>query len=225
MRFDEEIHAGFRACRRGIWAVGLFSLALNLLMLTQPLYMTQVYDRVLSSRSEETLLMLTIVAVGALAIIGILEIVRQIVLMRTGARLETALGGRMLDASLQTAQRGGPDVQGLRDLSQLRQFISSPLVSVLFDAPVAPFYFALLYIIHPHLGWLFLGAAVLLVLVSWINQKLTKASAGGSLTALHGSPPEGADTGAQCGSDPRHGHVLQLRRVLGRGQCQSHGRL
>src|SRR5829696_1074943 len=111
MRFDEEIRAGFRACRRGIWAVGLFSLVLNLLMLTQPLYMTQVYDRVLSSRSEETLLMLTVVAVGALALIGILEIVRQIVLMRTGARLETALGGRMLDASLQTAQRGGPDVQ------------------------------------------------------------------------------------------------------------------
>ena len=81
MRYDTEIGCGFRACRRGLWAVGLFSLVLNLLMLTQPLYMTQVYDRVLSSRSEETLLMLTIAALGALGIIAVLESVRQIVLM------------------------------------------------------------------------------------------------------------------------------------------------
>jgi ATP-binding cassette subfamily C protein len=173
MRFDAEIRSALAGCRRGLWIVGLFSLALNLLMLTVPLYMTQVYDRVLSSRSEETLLMLSVVAVGALLVVGILEIVRQMVLTRTGARLETALGGRMLDASLQTAQRGGPDIQGLRDLGQLRQFVSSPLVSALFDAPVAPLYLGVVLLIHPHLGWLSLGAAVLLILVSVVNQKLT----------------------------------------------------
>ena len=173
MRFDEEIRSALAGCRRGLWVAAVFSVALNLLLLTVPLYMTQVYDRVLSSRSGETLLMLSVAAFGALMIVGVLEIVRQMVLTRTGARLETALGGPMLDASLQTAQRGGPDIQGLRDLAQLRQFVSSPLVSALFDAPVAPLYLGLVLLIHPHLGWLSLGAAVLLILVSVLNQKLT----------------------------------------------------
>jgi PrtD family type I secretion system ABC transporter len=183
-----SIGSAFSACGRGLWAAGLFSLALNVLMLTVPLYMTSVYDRVLSSRSPETLLMLTIVAVGALAIVGVLEIVRQMVLTRTGARLETELGGPMLAASLRSARRGGPDVQGLRDLGQLRQFISSPLVSALFDAPVAPLYLALIFIIHPHLGWITLAAAILLIAVSLLNQQWTKTplaeSARHGMTAL-----------------------------------------
>lgn len=160
-------------CRRGMFLVGVFSLALNLLMLTVPLFMTSVYDRVLSSRSEETLLMLTIVAVGALALAGLLESVRQVVLARTGARLETALGGPVLHASLATARTSGADVQGLRDLTQVRQFVSSPLVCTFFDAPVAPLYLALIFIIHPHLGFVTLGAAVVLLLVSVLNQRLT----------------------------------------------------
>lgn len=85
--------------------------------------------------------MLSIVAVGALALAGMLESVRQILLMRVGARMETTLGGRMLQASFIGGQEG--DAQALRDLSQLRQFVSSPLVGALFDAPVTPLYLAL----------------------------------------------------------------------------------
>lgn len=160
--------------RRAFWAVGAFSLALNLLMLTQPLYMTSVYDRVLSSRSTETLLMLTIVALGALALVGLLEAIRQVVLTRLGARLEAEWGGPVLGASLKLAQRGAPDVQALRDLSQVRQFLSSPLVGAFFDAPIAPIYLALVFLIHPNLGWLTVGAAILLIGISVLNQQLAK---------------------------------------------------
>lgn len=161
-----------RVCLRGLAVAGMFSLALNLLMLTLPLYMMTVYDRVLTSRSQETLLMLSILAIGALAAIAVLEVVRQLVLTRTGARLETALGGHVLDASLQTGQGSASDIQSLRDLGQIRQFLSSPLVSALFDAPVTPFYFAVIFLIHPHLGWLSLGAALLILLVALLNQRL-----------------------------------------------------
>lgn len=166
------LHDCLKSCRRGLLAAGAFSLALNLLMLTVPLYMMTVYDRVLTSRSEETLLMLTILAIGALAAIAVLEAVRQMLLTRIGARLETGLGGPVLDASLQTGQASGSDIQGLRDLGQVRQFISSPLVSALLDAPVAPFYLVVVYLIHPHLGWLSLAAALLILIVAIVNQRL-----------------------------------------------------
>ncbi len=172
---EESIRSNLRAWRHGLVAAGGFSLALNLLMLSVPLYMVSVYDRVLSSRSVETLLMLTLVALGALAAVGVLEIVRQMILTRTGARLETALGEHALEASLQSAPSEGGDVQSLRDLAQIRQFISSPLVSALFDAPIALLYLAMVYLVHPLLGWISLGAAILIVLVALLNQKLTAA--------------------------------------------------
>lgn len=155
--------------------VAVFSLALNLLMLTIPLYMTSVYDRVLSSRSGETLLMLTVVAVGALVLTSVLDTTRQIMMTRVGARLEAELGGPVLAASLKLSQRGNGDVQGLRDLSQVRQFLSSPLVGALFDAPLAPLYLILVFMVHPQLGWLTVGAIVLLILLSVVNQQLAKA--------------------------------------------------
>jgi ATP-binding cassette subfamily C protein len=155
-------------------AVGIFSLALNLLMLTVPLYMTAVYDRVLSSRSIETLIMISVVAVGALIITSILDSARQIILTRVGARFEAELGGPVLAASLKFSQRTGGDVQGLRDLSQVRQFLSSPLVGVLFDVPLAPFYLILVYMVHPQLCWLTVGAIIILILLSILNQQLTK---------------------------------------------------
>lgn len=171
--FSIEATKAFAICRRALITAGLFSLALNVLVLTVPLYMTAVYDRVLSSRSFETLLMITIVAIGALAIAGVLDVVRQIILTRAGARLETELGGPLLDATLAVSRPNGGEVQALRDLSQLRQFLSSPLVGALFDAPVTPLYLALLFILHRDLGWIALGSAVILLIVSFANQKMT----------------------------------------------------
>jgi PrtD family type I secretion system ABC transporter len=172
---DNTSTPDLRPFRRGIAAAGCFSLAINLLMLTVPLYMMSVYDRVLTSRSTETLLVLTLIAVGALAAVGILETVRQLLLARSGAQLETALGERVLAASLRGGSPTHGEVQGLRDLAQLRQFVSSPLVSGLFDAPTVPLYLALVFLIHPQLGWLSLAAVLLILLIAGLNQRLTKA--------------------------------------------------
>src|SRR5689334_5619762 len=83
----------YASCKRSLWAVGLFSLAMSVLLLTSPLYMLQVYDRVLGSGSVHTLIMLTLLAAGALALLAFLDGLRQNILSRIGLRLETGLGG------------------------------------------------------------------------------------------------------------------------------------
>ena len=108
----------FGACGRSLAWAGVFSLALNLLMLVVPLYMMSVYDRVLTGRSVETLLMLTLLALGVVAIVGVLESVRQIILARTAVRLETSLGGQVLEASLKGGPANSSEIQGLRDLGE-----------------------------------------------------------------------------------------------------------
>lgn len=170
-----------KTCSRGLLAVAGFSLALNLLMLAAPLYMMTVYDRVLRGRSTETLLMLTIAAAGALLAIAILEAVKQLVLTRVGTRLEVGLGERIWRASLMRPSEGG--THGLRDLVQVRQFISSPLASALLDAPVAPFYFALIYLIHPSLGWLLFAATILILGIAVTNQRVSSKAL--ALTSTH----------------------------------------
>jgi ATP-binding cassette subfamily C protein len=169
---DIDVHKGLRAFKLGIFYAVLFSLALNLLMLTVPLYMAAIYDRVLSSRSQETLLVLTIIAFGAIGLAGVLEAIRQIVLSRTGTRIETTLGATVLGVSLGSENSG--DIQGLRDLGQLRQFISSPLLCALLDAPVAPLYFALLFLIDARLGWLATGVGAAILIVALLNLQLSK---------------------------------------------------
>ncbi|WP_011579961.1 MULTISPECIES: type I secretion system permease/ATPase [Chelativorans] len=175
MQIENAHLRGLSVFRRGVAVAGVFSLALNLLMLSVPLYMLSIYDRVLTGRSLETLLMLTLIAIGALVITSVLEAARQLILSRTGAKLETVLGERVLAASLQAGAPAYREVQGLRDLGHLRQFISSPLASALFDLPVVPLYLLLVYLVHPQLGWLLAISALAILLVAAINEKLTKA--------------------------------------------------
>lgn len=196
--------------RRALGIALLFSLALNLLILTVPLYMTAVYDRVLSSRSLETLLMLSIVAVGALALTGVLDTVRQMILTRAGAKLEADMGGAVLAASLKLGLRSGGEVQGLRDLSQVRQFLSSPLVGAIFDAPVAPIYAVLIFLVHPHLGWLVVGCALLLVAISIVTQQLTKAP-------LRESAQHGMLALQSAQTQVRNGEVIRALGMFGQG--------
>ena len=165
------LQKAIRSCRRSLLAVGLFSLAVNLLMLTVPLYMIQVFDRVLSSGSVDTLIMLTILAFGAIALFGLFECLRNLILSRTGARLETTLGGPLLAASITNRTAGDrSEAQGLRDLAQLRSFLSGPVVTTLFDVPLMPFYVLVVFLIHPSLGWIMLAGAVILFVIAIVNQ-------------------------------------------------------
>lgn len=165
----------WRACSRSLVAVGLFSIAINFLMLTVPLYMIQVFDRVLSSGSVDTLVMLTIVALGALFLFGMFDMLRGMVLARTGAKLEAALGGPLLAASVLNRTKGDrSEAQGLRDLAMLRAFLSGPVIVSLFDVPVMPIFIVVVFLIHPSLGGIMLLGAFVLFLLAIANQLVSR---------------------------------------------------
>ena len=141
---------------------GLFSLAINLLLLVPPLYMLQVFDRVLASRSGETLLMLTVAAVTALLLMALLEVLRARLLAAAGAALDQSLGPRVLDGLLaQTARlSGGAYLNGLRDVNTLRSFLGGAGLMALFDAPWLPIFLLVIFLFHPLLGIVALVGAI-----------------------------------------------------------------
>ena len=142
-----------RLARRLITAAGLFSLGVNVLMLTIPLYMLQIFDRVLSSRSVETLVMLSLIAAVALLTLGALDVVRSLVLGRLGALAERKLGGHVIGASvIDCLGSGRASAQGLRDLATVRGFLSGPGIVPLLDAPWIPVFLVVVFLLHPWLG-------------------------------------------------------------------------
>ncbi len=163
-----------REAAKGLATVGLFSVFVNVLMLTLPVYLFQLSDRVLTSHSLETLLMLSVLAVGLIAVLSVLDILRRQVLGRLSLKMETILGGPILAAVVGSAPTGeGGNTQPLRSLHQVRSFIASPTMLLLFDAPLAPLYFAVIFLIHPDLGYIALASAVILMAIAWINQRAT----------------------------------------------------
>ncbi len=172
--YRQVLSKGLAACRADLISVGVFSVVLNLLILAIPIYLFQVSDRVLTSSSTDTLIMLTVVVIGALAIYALLDIIRRYLLMRVATRLETTLGGPVLSAAAKSAQFGSTrEFQTLQDLQQIRNFITGPVILAMYDAPIAPVYFLAVYMIHPHLGIIVTVAALILTCLAIINQKVT----------------------------------------------------
>jgi PrtD family type I secretion system ABC transporter len=165
-----------RLCRQHFFHIGLFSLFVNVLTLTTSIYMLQVYDRVFSSRSGETLVMLTIVAIGGLLVMMALDILRSRLLLGVGMMLDAALGPTVLKAVLERS--AGPSANhqagSLRDVGALRGYLGGNGVISLFDAPWLPFYVFVIYMFHPLLGLTALGAALMLLLLAWANEKFTR---------------------------------------------------
>ena len=160
--------------RRAFMGVALFSVFVNILMLTMPIYLFQISDRVLTSRSSETLLLLSLLALGLIATMSVLEILRRQLLSRLSISMETLLGGPVLASIVTSAPTGaGGNVAALKSLHQTRAFLSSPTMLLLFDAPLAPFYFAVIFLIHPTLGYIVLVAGILLAAIALFNQAAT----------------------------------------------------
>lgn len=170
----QELVAGLR---RYFAYAALFSLAINTLLLVPAIYMLQVFDRVLSSRSEETLVMLTLVAVVALTLMAALDVLRARLLAACGVVLDRRLGPQVLQGVLaQTARLSGAEhLNGLRDVGTLRNFLVGAGVIALFDAPWLPLFLLLIYLFHPVLGAVALGGAVLMLLLAVLNERLTRA--------------------------------------------------
>ncbi|MFV0244142.1 MAG: type I secretion system permease/ATPase [Qingshengfaniella sp.] len=171
-----ELHRA-RAQSRGLfWAAGVFSVFVNLLMLTGPLFMLQVYDRVLGSRSEATLVALVVLVAFLYLMMGILDYVRGRILARIGARFQDALDERVFRAAIEDAARnkGGAPGGGVRDLEIVQKFLASPVLGALFDLPFTPIFLAGIFIFHPWLGYLAIGGGVILILVTLMNQRSTR---------------------------------------------------
>ena len=151
-----EIRAALGESRRWFAAIGLFSAFVNLLMLTGPLFMLQVYDRVLTSRSEATLVALIAIVAFLFLMMGLLDHARARVLARAGARFQARLDGRVLGAMLSRAGRSpasrSAPARGLHDLEAMQRFASGPGPFAFFDAPWTPVFLLVLFIFHWLLG-------------------------------------------------------------------------
>jgi ATP-binding cassette, subfamily C, bacterial exporter for protease/lipase len=156
--------------------VGVFSAIINLMMLVPSLYMLQVYDRVLSSRNETTLLMLTIMVVVAFLIMSALEFVRSFVLIRVASQMDMQLNRRVYTAAFeQNLKRAGTNAgQALQDLTTVRQFLSGNALFAFFDAPWFPIYLVIIFLVHPSLGiFALVGTFIHISLALW-NERSTK---------------------------------------------------
>ena len=157
-------------------AAFIFSVCVNLLMLTGPLFMLQVYDRVIPSRSQESLVALFLLISGLFFLMGVLDYARGRVLARAGARFQTALDARLFDAMLRSnwapAERGVPP-SALRDIDALQHLFGSPVLLAVMDMPWTPFFVAAIFVFHPLLGWTAVAGGTILIILTIANQMLT----------------------------------------------------
>ena len=198
------MQAALRHCRNGFVGVAAFSAVANVLMLVAPVYMLQMYDRVLTSASYETLIVLTLVAVFLLACFGLLDWVRQ----RLMARIALTLNHEVQDDVLAGVFRGSLQRfrqsvdQPVRDLDTVRQFISSPPALAFFDAPWAPVFIAVIFLIHPWLGFFAIFAALFILFLALLTEWTSRGP-------LRNASEHTAESHRFVESSLRHADVLE----------------
>jgi ATP-binding cassette subfamily C protein len=168
----QELVAVRRRSRPYYWFVGVFSFFVNLLMLTGPLYMLQVYDRVLGSRSVETLIALSVLVLFLYGTMGVLDYVRGRVMGRVAARFQAALDLRVFDAVVRRAATKPDQLSrtGLRDLESVQRLMASPVLMALFDIPWTPLFIAAVFVFHPWLGLLATAGGLVLIAITALSQ-------------------------------------------------------
>ena len=155
-----DLQLALKNCNGSFAIVGFFSFFINILMLVPSIYMLQIYDRVISSGSEVTLVMLTLLMVMLMLVMGGLEWMRSLILVRVSNRIEVNLNQRLYDAVFRMTLYTGSQTsstQALSDLTSLRQFLTSNGLFAFFDAPWIPIYMLVMFVFHPVLGWIALG--------------------------------------------------------------------
>ncbi|GKY88799.1 type I secretion system permease/ATPase [Sinisalibacter aestuarii] len=184
---ESELRGIRRESRALFWAAAIFSVFVNILMLTGPIYMLQIYDRVLGSRSEATLIALTLLMAFFFLIMGVLDYARGRVLARIGATFQARLDRRVFSAVLRreavAAGTGQRTTNTLRDLESVQRLLSSPVFAAVFDIPWTPIFLAGILIFHPYLGYLALSGGAVLVFITILNQLLTSGPVTSANTA------------------------------------------
>ncbi|WP_146673438.1 type I secretion system permease/ATPase [Thioclava sp. F36-6] len=172
--FTRTLHDMKKRLRANIAFVALMTCATNILILAVPIYLFQISDRVFTSRSTDTLVMLTIVIVGAIVVQTLLDAVRRLVLMRSAVDVAARLGAPVLSAAAQASlHSNGREYQVLGDLNALRSFLVSGTLLSFLDVPFTPIFVLAVFLIHPHLGTIVVITALILMVFAWINQKIT----------------------------------------------------
>ncbi len=228
-----EVAGALRDCRRALWSVVIFSGAVNLLMLAGPLYMLQVYDRVLSSQSVPTLIALSIMLTTAYAFQGAFDLIRSRIVVRAARLIDDRLGATVHTAMLQIAlqsRRAGIAQQPVRDMDQIRSFLTGSGPIAIVDLPWIPVYLVICFLIHPALGLLSLLGGACLFAITLATEWKTKVAC---------APPDAKLRNALCGNGsrlpqqrnrPRHGDgrypgrpMETCERELSRGNRTDHG--
>jgi ATP-binding cassette, subfamily C, type I secretion system permease/ATPase len=174
-----ELRAALASCRSALVGIAIFSGLINLLGLTGSLFMLQVYDRVLPSRSVPTLVGLAIIAALLFGFQGILELTRSRMLVRIGNQIDWRLSDRVYDLVVRLPLRtrgSGDGLQPVRDLDTIRSVLSGSGPAAFFDLPWLPFYLAICFAFHPLIGWTALGGAVVLVILTLFTDRLSRHS-------------------------------------------------
>ncbi len=180
-----ELRAARSDQRKLLWAVGLFSVFVNLLQLTGSLYMLQVYDRVLGSRSESTLVALSVLTLFLFILMGVLDLARSRIMARIGAKMQDRMDRRVFSAAIRRLALQPNDLSARaaqRDLEAVQKLWASPVLLALFDIPWTPFFALAIFVFHPLLGWLAVIGGASLIALTYLNQKWTQ----GPLNAANG---------------------------------------
>jgi ATP-binding cassette subfamily C exporter for protease/lipase len=173
-----EITQALLEFKKAFRSIGIFTACINLLMLVPSIYMMQVYDRVLASRNDFTLLMLSLIALGLFALVSALEYVRSMVVIRIGAKMDAFLNQRVFTAAFeQNLKSVGVNAgQALNDLTTIRQFVTGSGMFAFFDAPWFPLYLLVIFIFNPWVGLFALVATIILIGLAWINELVSHAA-------------------------------------------------
>jgi len=174
----DELRAALNESRAAFVAIGIFSFFVNMLVLTGSLYSLQIYDRVLTSRSEPTLVVITLLLVALYAIMGVLDHMRGRMAARIGARFQSKLEMRVFRVAIDRTMLSSQGINAstaLRDLDSVQRTLSSPAVFSIFDIPWTPVFVVIIFIFHPLMGVVALVGGLILVALTWLNQNGTKA--------------------------------------------------
>jgi ATP-binding cassette subfamily C protein EexD len=171
-----ELKQALNAFRHSFVMAGFFSLFINFLMLVPPLYMLQLYDRVLTSKSEETLLALTLIVVALFVVMGVLQFIRSRILIRIGAKLDQNMNSRLFHAMFQRSlyDPSSSSAQPISDLSSLRQFLTGQGLIAFFDSPWILVFLGVLFLFHVWMGLFGIFAAVVLFILTLANEYATR---------------------------------------------------
>ena len=210
VREQDILRETLRSSAVGISCAGFFGLFINLLQLVVPLYMLQIYDRVIVSHSIDTLVMLTLVALGALLFLASMDFIRSNVFVVIGEGLSRKLSGPTIQAAVTRSLRAGSaqSMRVIRDLHELRQFVTSGPIALPFDAAFAPIFLLVLFMLHPAYGLVGAAAVVILIALSGVMEYLVRRPSQAANDAA-------ARSHAEVGAAIQHAEIIESMGMLG----------